>query len=131
MVDEEKVPREVVEDVQAEETAERIKALMEDKVPGWADMPSWKEFWAGLKAPRSSKEYKRSILALARLKAPFIAILLPVVSVVALIVITATVQKDREIVQLDIATLQNDETPLEDEPDEVPEDAPEIGRAHV
>jgi hypothetical protein len=128
MTDEEKekVPREEDADVQAEETAERIKALMEDKVPGWADMPSWKEFWKGLKAPRSSKEYKHSILALARLKAPFIAILLPIVSVIALIVITATVQKDREIVQLDIATLQNDETPLEDEPDEVPEDAPDI-----
>ncbi len=101
------------------------KAAEEPKASAWADLPSFGEFVKGLRSPHSSGEYKRAMLAVDRLKAPVVAILLPVLSVIALIVITATTQTEKVITSLQIATVEQEEALL-DEPDEDPPDAPDV-----
>ena len=101
------------------------KATEEPKASSWADLPSFAEFIKGIRSPHSSGEYKRALLAVDRLKAPVIAILLPVLSVVALIVITATTQTEKAVLDLQIATVEQDD-PLVDEPEDEPVDAPDV-----
>ncbi len=105
--------------------SKKNKAAEEPKASAWADLPSFSEFVRGIRAPHSSGEYKRAMLAVDRLKAPVIAILLPVLSVVALIVITATTQSQKAAIDIQIATVEQDD-PLVDEPEEDPVDAPDV-----
>ncbi len=90
----------------------------------WSDIPPLKEIIRGLGAPRTSGEYKRARLAIERLQAPFLAVAIPVVSVLVLLVVTATVQTSRRAIQVDIATEVEPAEILEE--DETPEDAPDV-----
>lgn len=90
----------------------------------WSDIPPLKEIIKGLAAPKSSGEYKRARLAIERLQAPFLAVAIPVVSVLILLVVTATVQTSRRAIQVEIATEVEPAETLEEE--EPPEDAPEL-----
>ena len=101
------------------------RAAEEPKASAWAELPSFKEFVRGLRAPHSSGEYKLAMLAVDRLKAPIIAILLPALSVIVLIVITATTQTEKAVLDLQIATVEQEESLL-DEPEEEPSDAPDV-----
>lgn len=83
------------------------------------------DMFSGLGKPRSSREYKIAKVELQRLMAPLIAILLPVLGVVSLIVITAVTDRDREVITLDIAKVQEEDSPLEEVQDLEPEPPPE------
>ena len=73
--------------------------------------------FSGLKAPPSSREYKAAKTELQRLAAPLVAILLPVIGVVALIVITAVQSERHEILRVEIAQIEEKQQEPEDIPD--------------
>lgn len=95
------------------------------KASTWSDLPSFREFVRGLGSPRSSGDYKRAMLAVDRLKAPVVAILLPVLAVVALIVITATTRTDKEALDIQIATVDAAD-PIVEDPEVEPPDTPDM-----
>lgn len=68
----------------------------------------------GLKAPKSSAEYKLARTELQRLMAPMLAIICPVMFVIVLCVMTEITGKARDTIQVDIAQTQEDEA-LEEE----------------
>ena len=105
--------------------SKKVEMSEEEKASSWADLPSFKEFMKGLRAPHSSGEYKRAMLAVDRLKAPVIAILLPILAIISLIVITATTGSNRMEMQLEIARVET-EPKLEDPDEEPPPDTPDM-----
>ena len=92
------------------------------------------EMMSGFKQPHDSREYKLALLELQRLKAPIVAILLPVIGIVSLIVITAVQAQQRESIQVEIARAVEDPEDLKEEepepdvepPDTPPEELPDI-----
>ena len=113
------------EELTAEELFEQRKAEIDAMFEERSFFQRMGDMFSGLSKPRSSREYKIARIELQRLIAPLIAILLPVVSVIALIVITAVTESDHEIVTLDIAKVQEEDTPLEEEEEPEPEPPPE------
>ena len=105
-----------------EQHKEEINAAFEEK----GFFRRMKDMFSGLSQPRSSPEYKLARIELQRLVAPLAAILLPTLGVVILIVVTAVTGQNKQTIQVDIVSAQNDETPLEDmqEPEEVEEQTP-------
>ena len=92
----------------------------------WADRISLGEIIRGLAKPRASGEYRRARLALERLQAPILAVLIPVVFIVMLLVVTATVQTSKQKFEVEVAR-QTDEVDLDTvEEDDPPEDAPDM-----
>lgn len=81
------------------------------------------EMFSGLGRPRNTREYKAAVQELQRLKAPIIAILIPVVGVITLIVITAVQSQKQSLIQVDIASA---EEAVEDLAEEEPEPDTEI-----
>lgn len=76
------------------------------------------EMFSGLGRPRNTREYKAAVQELQRLKAPIIAILIPVVGVITLIVITAVQSQKQSLIQVDIASAEEAVEELsEDEPE--------------
>ena len=85
-----------------------------------------KDMFSGLSKPRSSAEYKLARIELQRLMAPLAAILLPTLGVGILIVVTAVTGQNKQTIQVDIASAQDEETDLQDEqePEEIEEQTP-------
>lgn len=81
------------------------------------------EMFSGLGQPKNTREYKAAVQELQRLKAPIIAILVPVIGVISLIVITAVQGKKADIIQVDIASA---EEAVEELAEEEPEPEQEI-----
>ena len=109
----------------AENTENGKMELTSEEQMSWSDMPSIREIIEGLRAPRTSGEYRRARLAIERLQAPLLATIIPIVIVIVLIVVTATVHTSKQVFQLDIASEpEQAEVELEEEPQ--PEDTPEI-----
>ena len=92
----------------------------------WADIIPLGEIIRGLAKSRASGEYRRARLALERLQAPILAVLIPVVFIVILLVVTATVQTSKQKFEVEVAR-QTDEVDLDAiEEEEPPEDAPDM-----
>jgi hypothetical protein len=85
------------------------------------------DMFSGLSRPRSSREYKLARIELQRLMAPLVAILCPVLGVIALIVITAVTSQPKKTIEIEVARVQEEEQKLEDEvePEVEPEKPPE------
>lgn len=110
------------EELSAEELFQQRQAELEERFAEKGFFSRLGTMLKGLKEPRQSREYKEAITELQRLKAPIIAILLPVVGVVSLIVITAVQSKLTDAIQVDIATVQDAVDDLvEDEAEVEPE----------
>ncbi len=101
---------------------EEINAAFEEK----GFFRRMKDMFAGLSKPRSSPEYKLARIELQRLVAPLAAILLPTLGVGILIVVTAVTGQNKQTIQVDIASAQDEEQELQDEqePEEVEEQTP-------
>ena len=69
----------------------------------------------GLGRPRASAEYKLARTELQRLAAPVIAVVAPVVFVVALCVMTDIAGQAKRTIQIDVAKAEEDDAPLEEE----------------
>lgn len=95
------------EELSAEELFQQRQAELEERFAEKGFFGRIGTMLKGLKEPRQSREYKEAITELQRLKAPIIAILLPVVGVVSLIVITAVQSQLTDSIQVDIATVQD------------------------
>lgn len=113
------------EELTSEELFEQRKAEIDALFEERGFFRRMRDMFTGLGKPRSSREYKIAKTELQRLIAPVIAILLPVIGVVSLIVITAVTDQNREIITLDIAKVQEEDTPLEEEQEPEPEPPPE------
>ncbi len=85
-----------------------------------------KDMFSGLSKPRSSPEYKLARIELQRLIAPLAAILLPTLGVIILIVVTAVTGQKKDAIQVEIASIQEEEEALEEqqEPEEIEEQTP-------
>ena len=101
---------------------EEINAAFEEK----GFFRRMKDMFAGLSKPRSSPEYKLARIELQRLVAPLAAILLPTLGVGILIVVTAVTGQNKQTIQVDIASAQDEPEELKDEqePEEVEEQTP-------
>ncbi|MCR5414137.1 MAG: terpene cyclase/mutase family protein [Kiritimatiellae bacterium] len=101
---------------------EEINAAFEEK----GFFRRMKDMFAGLSKPRSSPEYKLARIELQRLVAPLAAILLPTLGVGILIVVTAVTGQNKQTIQVDIASAQDEVQELQDEPEpeEVEEQTP-------
>ena len=110
----------------AEELFEQHKAEINAAFEEKGFFRRMKDMLTGLSKPRSSAEYKLARIELQRLIAPLAAILLPTLGVGILIVVTAVTGQNKQVIQADIASMQDDETPLEDvqEPEEIEEQTP-------
>jgi len=121
---------EVAEEVVGEElTAEEIFAQHQAEISARFEEKTFiqrmKDMFAGLSKPRSSPEYKLARTELQRLAAPLLAILLPALGIIALIVITAVTGQSKEVVQVEIASAQEQEEDLKEEDEPEPEVEPE------
>ena len=86
-----------------------------------------KKLFAGLKQPRSSKEYKEAMIEIQRLSAPISAIVLPALAVVLLMVLTsASTTKDRIIETQIIEAEEMEELDEMEEIEEPPEEMEEM-----
>ena len=121
MYDEVGEPEELTSEELFEQRKAEIDALFEER----GFFRRMGDMFKGLGKPRSSREFKIAKTELQRLMAPLLAILLPVIGVVSLIVITAVSDQNREIITLDIAKVQEEDTPLEEEQEPEPEPPPE------
>lgn len=80
------------------------------------------DMFKGLKQPKNSREYKLARLEFQRLKAPIIAIIVPILGVIILIVLTAVTSAPELVINVELA---KDEAPI-DEPVEEPPPPEEI-----
>lgn len=110
------------------DAGERELPDLEDMVEktSWSDFPSLGELFRGLASPRSSGAYRRARIALERLQAPVIAVVAPVAFIIALFVVTATVNKPKEKFVVEVATQQEVEDLAPEEDDPVPEEVPDM-----
>ena len=84
------------------------------------------DMMAGLKYPKSSREYKLARIELQRLAAPIIAIIAPILGGIVLIVITAIQSEPERQVKIEVArATEEDPKEVEDEEPPPPEDPPE------
>lgn len=115
------------EALSAEELFQQHQAEINERFEEKGFFRRMKEMSSGLAKPRSSAEYKLAKTELQRLMAPLIAIVVPTIVVVALIVITAITGQTKEVIQVTVATAQEDEPELEEDPPEEiePEEPPE------
>ena len=107
----------------AEELFEQHKAEINAAFEEKGFFRRMKDMFTGLSKPRSSPEYKLARIELQRMMAPLAAILLPTLGVGILIVVTAVTGQNKQTIQVDIASAQDDETELQDEqePEEIEE----------
>ena len=110
----------------AEELFEQHKAEINAAFEEKGFFRRMKDMFTGLSKPRSSPEYKLARIELQRMMAPLAAILLPTLGVGILIVVTAVTGQNKQTIQVDIASAQDDETELvdEQEPEEIEEQTP-------
>ena len=79
----------------------------------------------GLGQPRSTADYKLARTELQRLAAPVIAVVAPVVFVVALCVMTDITGQAKRTIQIDVAKAQEEDAPLEEEGEQAEVEAPD------
>ena len=108
----------------AEELFEQHKAEIEAAFEEKGFFRRLGDMFAGLSRPKSSPEYKLAKVELQRLAAPLLAILLPTLGVISLIVITAVSSQQKDLIQVDIAKVQEEDTQLEEEEEEIIEETP-------
>jgi hypothetical protein len=110
----------------AEELFEQHKAEINAAFEEKGFFRRMKDMFTGLSKPRSSPEYKLARIELQRMMAPLAAILLPTLGVGILIVVTAVTGQNKQTIQVDIASAQDEETELQDEqePEEIEEQTP-------
>ncbi len=110
----------------AEELFEQHKAEINAAFEEKGFFRRMKDMFTGLSKPRSSPEYKLARIELQRLIAPLAAILLPTLGVGILIVVTAVTGQNKQTIQVDIASAQDEEAELEEEqePEEIEEQTP-------
>ena len=101
----------------AEELFEQHKAEINAAFEEKGFFRRMKDMFTGLSKPRSSPEYKLARVELQRMIAPLAAILLPTLGVGVLIVVTAVTGQNKQTIQVDIASAQDDDTELVDEPE--------------
>jgi hypothetical protein len=107
---------EIVEEaVSAEEVFEQHKAEIDAAFEEKGFFRRMKDMLIGLSKPHSSPEFKLARVELQRLAAPILAITLPVVSVVALIIITEVQGQTGRKIEVEVARAQDEETELEEE----------------
>ena len=128
MVEDMVLEEELVEEapLSAEELFEQHKAEINAAFEEKGFFRRMKDMFTGLSKPRSSPEYKLARIELQRMMAPLAAILLPTLGVGILIVVTAVTGQNKQTIQVDIASAQDDETELvdEQEPEEIEEQTP-------
>jgi len=77
---------------------------------------------AGLGMPSNTREYKLARVELQRLAAPLIAIVSVTLFVVVLIVVTAVSGQQKDVIEVSIAEVDDEEPPLEEKIEEPPDD---------
>ncbi len=80
------------------------------------------EMVGGLGKPHNTREYKLARLELQRLAAPLIAIVSVALFIVVLIVMTAVSGQRKEVIEVNIAQIEDDDAPLEDQDEPEPPD---------
>ncbi|MDA3926365.1 MAG: terpene cyclase/mutase family protein [Kiritimatiellae bacterium] len=102
-----------------------------------------KKLFSGLKAPRSSRQYKESMIEIQRLSAPISAIVLPALTVVLLVFLSNASTTDERIIETQIMEAEEmkeleEIEELEKPPDEmqemdidVPVDSPDVNVENV
>ena len=113
---------EMGEELSAEELFEQHRLEIEQRFSEKGFFGRLIDMFVGLSKPRSSREYKIATVELQRLAAPLLAILLPTLGVIALIVITAVTGQSKEVIQVEIASAQQDQEELTEESDPEPEE---------
>ena len=110
----------------AEELFELHKAEIDAAFEEKGFFRRMKEMVSGLSKPRSSPEYKLARTELQRLIAPLAAVLLPVLGIGILFVVTAVTGQNKAAIQVEIASIQDEEPELEEqeEPEEIEEQTP-------
>ena len=81
-----------------------------------------KEMSKGLGMPRDTREYKLARIELQRLAAPLAAIVTVALFVTVLIVVTAIQSQQKEVIEVQIAEVEEDDAPLEEQVEEPPDD---------
>ena len=81
-----------------------------------------KDMSAGLGMPHDSREYKLARIELQRLAAPLIAIVAVTLFVVILVVVTAVSGQKKETIEVNIAEIEEEDAPLEEQLEEPPDD---------
>lgn len=121
-----------VEELTAEELFKQHQAEIDERFEERGFFQRIGDMFRGFKCPRDSREYKLAVLTLQRLKAPLIAILLPLLGITVLVVVTAVNSEKDDVLQILIADkvedpdLEPDEPDPEIEPPEPPDEVPEI-----
>ena len=100
-----------------EELFEQHKAEIDERFEEKGFFKRLGLMFSGLSKPRSSAEYKIARTELQRLKAPILAIFLPVVGVIVLIVVTAVQGQKKDHIIIDVAVADEQTADLVDEPD--------------
>ena len=113
---------EMGEELSAEELFEQHRLEIEQRFSEKGFFGRLIDMFVGLSKPRSSREYKIATVELQRLAAPLLAILLPTLGVIALIVITAVTGQSKEVIQVEIASAQQDQEELTEESEPEPEE---------
>ena len=108
----------------AEELFEQHKAEIEAAFEEKGFFRRLGDMFAGFSQPKTSAEYKLAKVELQRLAAPILAILLPTLGVITLIVITAISAQQKEVIQVEISKVQEEEQELEEEQEEEIEETP-------
>lgn len=110
----------------AEELFEQHKAEIDAAFEEKGFLRRMVDMFSGLSKPKSSAEYKLAKVELQRLVAPLLAILLPTLGVITLIVVTAIGSQTKQVIQVDIAKVQDDVEELteEEDPEEFEEPPP-------
>jgi len=80
------------------------------------------DMFSGLGKPHNTREYKLARIEVQRLMAPLIAVLAVVILVTALIVITAVTGQKKEVIEVQIAEVEEEAAELEEQVDEEPPD---------
>ena len=99
----------------AEELFELHKAEIDAAFEEKGFFRRMKEMVSGLSKPRSSPEYKLARTELQRLIAPLAAVLLPVLGIGILFVVTAVTGQNKAAIQVEIASIQDEEPELEEQ----------------
>lgn len=80
------------------------------------------DMFKGLGRPHDTREYKIARIELQRLMAPLIAILTVSMFVVVLIVVTAVSGQKKDVIEVHISDVPDDDAPIEETPEEPPDD---------
>lgn len=107
------------QELSAEELFQQRQAELEERFEEKGFFKRIGIMLVGLGKPHNTREYKEAVTELQRLKAPIIAVLLPVVGVISLIVITAVQSQISNVMQIEIASNTADADALEEETEEI------------